>query len=89
MTGVRVGVEVGVSVGVTVGVSVGVWALLIIFRHVELRIKIKAHAMLIANNLLIFMMLFPFYNFIYRKGIVRESNNFIRSWNKVYVIIGN
>ena len=37
--------------------------------------------------LLIFMMLFPFYNFIYRKGIVRESNNPMRFRNKVDMII--
>jgi len=89
MTGVRVGVEVGVSVDVIVGVSVGVWALLIPFRLVEIRIRIKAQAMLLTNNLLIFMFLIPFYDFIHRKGVIRESNKFVCPWNKVNIVISH
>ncbi len=87
MTGVRVGVSAGVSVGISVVVSVGVCALLIPFRLVEFRIKIKAQIMLLATDIFIFMILIPFYDFIYRKGIIREPDNFIRFRNKVDIVI--
>ncbi len=79
MTGVRVGVGVGVSVGVVVEVSVGVWAFAMPVTLGEASAKNKTQVILYANKLLIFMMLFPFYDLIYRKGIIREPDNFIRS----------